>query len=206
MQSIELLEKIYLGKRAELKRVILNQALLCFLEVGIEATTIEMIRDRAETSVGAIYHHFKNKEGIVTALFFAALDDQAQRRQQALSTATSLKQGIMTIVESYIDWIVDYPEFARFLYMTKLNMMQSSLNETLVQKNIQRNRILKQWFQEHASHQELQAIPYEILMSLVIGATENYCRAWLANRVKSSPQQYKEILAQSAWLSIQAFH
>jgi len=49
---------------------ILLDALDCFLEQGIETTSIEMIRAKSESSVGAIYHHFKNKEGIVAALFF----------------------------------------------------------------------------------------------------------------------------------------
>ncbi len=202
MQSIKLLEKAYSGKRAELKRSILNQALSCFLEEGIDTTTIEMICERSEASVGAIYHHFKNKDGIITALFFVALDDQAQRREDALSTATHLKQGIMAIVESYIDWVVDYPDFARFLYMAKLNMVQNSLHEALTQKNIQRNTTLKNWYRQHANPVQLQTIPYELLLSLVIGATENYCRAWLANRVKTSPQQYKQILAESAWMTV----
>lgn len=65
-----LLERLYPGRRAALKRQILLDALGCFLEQGIETTSIEMIRAKSESSVGAIYHHFKNKEGIVAALFF----------------------------------------------------------------------------------------------------------------------------------------
>lgn len=63
MQNMELLEKIFKGRRALLKRQILECALIEFLCTGIAATTIEMIRDQADTSIGAIYHHFKNKEG-----------------------------------------------------------------------------------------------------------------------------------------------
>ena len=70
MNNQSLLERRYSGRRAELKRVILTEALACFLEYGIETTTIEMIRERAQTSVGAIYHHFKNKEGLVAACIF----------------------------------------------------------------------------------------------------------------------------------------
>jgi AcrR family transcriptional regulator len=44
-------------------------------------TSIEMIRDKSESSVGAIYHHFKNKEGI-SCTFFAALDQTRLQRDQ----------------------------------------------------------------------------------------------------------------------------
>ncbi|NUF32195.1 TetR/AcrR family transcriptional regulator, partial [Acinetobacter oleivorans] len=42
-----------------------------------------------------------------------------------------------------------------------------------------------------------------LLLSLVIGSTENYCRAWLSQRVKSDPKVYKDILAKAAWDSLQ---
>lgn len=194
-----LIERIFSGRRAELKRIILLQALSCFLEKGIEATTIEMIRDRAEASVGVIYHHFKNKEGIISALFFAALDDQSQRREEALQQATSLQQGIISIVESYIDWVEQNPDFARFLYAARLNIAENNASEKLQLRNQQRNQALMAWFQQQQDFAILQKIPHELLLSLVIGATESYCRAWLSNKVKTSPQQYKSVLAQSAW-------
>ncbi len=194
-----LIERIFSGRRAELKRIILLQALSCFLEKGIEATTIEMIRDRAEASVGVIYHHFKNKEGIISALFFAALDDQSQRREEALQQATSLQQGIISIVESYIDWVEQNPDFARFLYTARLNITENNASEELQLRNQQRNQALMAWFQQQQDFAILQKVPHELLLSLVIGATESYCRAWLSNKVKTSPQQYKSVLAQSAW-------
>ena len=194
-----LIERIFSGRRAELKRIILLQALSCFLEKGIEATTIEMIRDRAEASVGVIYHHFKNKEGIISALFFVALDDQSQHREEALQQATSLQQGIISIVESYIDWVEQNPDFARFLYAARLNIAENNASEELQLRNQQRNQAIMVWFQQQQDFAILQKIPHELLLSLVIGATESYCRAWLSNKVKTSPQQYKSVLAQSAW-------
>lgn len=199
MSNQILIERIFSGRRAELKRIILLQALSCFLEKGIEATTIEMIRDRAEASVGVIYHHFKNKEGIISALFFVALDDQSQRREEALQQATSLQQGIISIVESYIDWVEQNPDFARFLYAARLNIAENNASEELQLRNQQRNQALMAWFQQQQDFAILQKIPHELLLSLVIGATESYCRAWLSNKVKTSPQQYKSVLAQSAW-------
>jgi len=68
MHSIDLIERTFPGRRSDLKRIILREALACFNEVGIEATSIETIRARCDTSVGAIYHHFGNKEGLVAAI------------------------------------------------------------------------------------------------------------------------------------------
>lgn len=202
MDNLVLLERIYSGRRAELKRIILNEALFCFLNDGIESTTIEMIRDRANTSIGAIYHHFKNKEGIVRALYLAALQDHAQRREHALQSVQSLQQGVETIVASYVDWVVDFPDFARFLYAANFILTKSDDVSELKQKNHQRNQHLLAWMKQQSNSVFLQNIPYELLLSLVIGATESYCRAWLSGKVSTSPMVYKQTLSQAAWHSM----
>ena len=49
----------------------------------------------------------------------------------------------------------------------------------------------------HLSH-----LPSELIPSLIIGAAESYSRAWLSAKVKKSPWEYREQLAEAAWNSI----
>lgn len=204
MQSAqELLERLYPGRRAALKRQILLDALSCFLENGIETTSIEMIRSKSDSSVGAIYHHFKNKEGIVATLFFAALDDQAALRDEYLEGTKSLQEVLYAFIHSYADWVSGQPEFAKFLISARFSVMQGEDQERLVQKNKLRNQKIFSEISNYAEAEFLKSIPHELLLSLVIGSTENYCRAWLSQRVKSDPKVYKDILAKAAWDSLQ---
>ncbi|WP_440206296.1 TetR/AcrR family transcriptional regulator [Acinetobacter oleivorans] len=204
MQSAqELLERLYPGRRAALKRQILLDALSCFLENGIETTSIEMIRSKSDSSVGAIYHHFKNKEGIVATLFFAALDDQAALRDEYLEGTKSLQEVLYAFIHSYVDWVYGQSEFAKFLISARFNMMQGEDQERLIQKNKLRNQKIFSEISNYAEAEFLKSIPHELLLSLVIGSTENYCRAWLSQRVKSDPKIYKDILAKAAWDSLQ---
>lgn len=204
MQSAqELLERLYPGRRAALKRQILLDALSCFLENGIETTSIEMIRSKSDSSVGAIYHHFKNKEGIVATLFFAALDDQAALRDDYLEGTKSLQEVLYAFIHSYVDWVSGQPEFAKFLISARFSVMQGKDQERLIQKNKLRNQKIFSEISNYAEAEFLKSIPHELLLSLVIGSTENYCRAWLSQRVKSDPKVYKDILAKAAWDSLQ---
>lgn len=204
MQSAqELLERLYPGRRAALKRQILLDALYCFLENGIETTSIEMIRSKSDSSVGAIYHHFKNKEGIVATLFFAALDDQAALRDNYLESTKSLKDVLYAFIHSYVDWVSEQPEFAKFLISARFSVMQGEDQARLVQKNKLRNQKIFSEISKYAEAGFLKTIPHELLLSLVIGSTENYCRAWLSQRVTSNPKVYKDILAKAAWDSLQ---
>lgn len=204
MQSAqELLERLYPGRRAVLKRQILLDALSCFLENGIETTSIEMIRSKSDSSVGAIYHHFKNKEGMVATLFFAALDDQAALRDDYLEGTKSLQEVLYAFIHSYVDWVSGQPEFAKFLISARFSVIQGKDQQRLVEKNKLRNQKIFSEISNYAEAEFLKTIPHELLLSLVIGSTENYCRAWLSQRVYSNPKVYKDILAKAAWDSLQ---
>ncbi|SEE71963.1 MULTISPECIES: TetR/AcrR family transcriptional regulator [Pseudomonas] len=202
METSDLLERCYPGRRAELKREIFRKALTLFNEQGIEATTIEMIRAECDTSVGAIYHHFGNKEGLVAALFFTALDDQARLRDSYLSEAKTTQEGVYALVHSYVDWVDSQPEWARFQYHARFAVTKGPFKDELATRNKARNKQLLEWLSATARGDELNGAPTELLLSLIIGQADNYCRAWLSGRVKGSPKVYRDRLAHAAWRSI----
>jgi AcrR family transcriptional regulator len=202
MDTADLLERCYPGRRAELKRDIFRKALTLFNEQGIEATTIEMIRAECDTSVGAIYHHFGNKEGLVAALFFTALDDQARLRDSYLADATTTREGVQALVHSYVDWVDSQPEWARFQYHARFAVTKGPLKDELVTRNKTRNKALLEWLFNPGRQDELAGGPAELMLSLIIGQADSYCRAWLSGRVKGSPKAYRELLADAAWRSV----
>ncbi|MDX9688308.1 TetR/AcrR family transcriptional regulator [Halopseudomonas formosensis] len=199
---MDILERSYPGRRAELKRAILRAGLECFNAQGIEATTIEMIRSGSDTSVGAIYHHFGNKEGLVAALLFAAMEDQASLRQQYLATAQTPRDGVSALVLSYVDWVADQPEWARYQFNARFVVANGPHKEELVARNRARNQQLQEWFARAGAGDKLTSLPYELVPSLIIGPAESYCRAWLSGRVASSPRVYRETLAEAAWRAL----
>ena len=203
MNKYNILESRFPGRRAALKREILEQSLLCFNQFGVEATTIDTIRARCETSVGAIYHHFGNKEGILSTLFFAAVDDQGQHLKQELAETNTMQEAVYAIVASYLDWVVDHPEWARYLFQARSAVAKGPYHQQLKDRNVEHYRELKQKLLSFENMDVKISLPFEILAPLVIGPSENYCRAWLAGRVKTSPRDYCGVLAESAWRSLQ---
>lgn len=202
MQATDLIERTFPGRRSELKRSILRHALACFNEAGIEATNIETIRARCDTSVGAIYHHFGNKEGIVAALFFAALEDQATLRDRFLEQAQTAREGVLALVHSYVDWVDEQPDWARFVFQSRFAVASGPFKEELLARNKQRNRQLMEWISVEDRRGHFSHLPAELVPSLIIGAAESYSRAWLSGRVKKSPAEYRDCLADAAWRSI----
>lgn len=198
------LERAYPGARAQLKRRILKGALACFNETGIEATTIEMILARCEASVGNLYHHFGSKEGLVAALFFCALEDQAALVDAELARARTTREGVAALVYSYVDWVTAQPELARFLFQARSSVSKGPHAAELQQRNRERGKRIVGWFAAEGRLQAMKELPKELVLSLIVGAPENYSRAWLAGRVKATPSQYRELLAEAVWASVAA--
>ena len=202
MVQSSVLERCFPGRRAGLKRDILEQALFCFNEQGVEATTIDAIKTRCQTSVGAIYHHFGNKEGVLSALFFVAQDDQQAFLKPYLEQAESVQDVIRALVTSYVDWVVANPDWARFLYQARSAVAKGPHREELERRNAGNRKYLKSWLEGRVTEQNRLSVPLELLPSLVIGAAENYCRSWLAGRVETSPAAYRQQLADAAWRAV----
>src|SRR6478609_8574110 len=118
--SIALIAAAFAGPRGAAKREVLTQALLSFNELGLETCTIDELRRRSGQSVGAIYHHFKNKEGVVAALFFVGLDDQSRAIAEAVAQAEdSTPRMVAALIKAYLHWAQGVPEMARFVLLAR---------------------------------------------------------------------------------------
>lgn len=201
--SPTLFDRVEPGARKAHKRSILSSALACFDECGLEATTIEMIRERAGSSVGSIYHHFTSKDGLVAALCFAALDDQLALAQPRIQAVASARDAVAVMVQTYLEWVTLQPQMARFLFQAHSLVAAGPFKQELVERNRQRYSKLYDWLAQGVKDDEILALPKEIYASLLIGQSENYCRLWLEGRAKGKPIGHVDIFIEAAWRSIQ---
>lgn len=198
----DVFERVEPGERKAIKRKIMAIALACFDEFGIEAATVEQIRDLAGSSTGSVYHHFKNKEGLIAALYFAALDDQLALTQPRVEAAFTAKDAIHALVQSYLEWVTDQPRLARFLFRARPSISESAYRDALLRRNEIRYGLLLNWLAEGGEAGTIRKLPREMYASLLIGQSDNYCRAWVFGRAKAKPLDYVEIFAEAAWRSV----
>lgn len=195
-------ESVEPGPRKEHKRQILSSALACFDEFGIEATTVEAIRTTANSSVGSIYHHFGNKEGLIAALFFAALDDRENLIRPRIRSAETSHAAIGHLIHSYLEWVTNKPELARFLSNARHSVANGPHSKDLTARNKQRFGDLQKWLALGVENGSILPLPKETYASLLIGPSENFCRAWLTGRVKGKPTDYADVFADAAWRAL----
>src|SRR3954466_11418550 len=98
------------NRRAE----ILDAALDAFEAKGVLAATLDDIRERSGASIGSIYHHFGDKEGIAAALYARLLGEWQHGFVAALRGRTA-EGGVGAAVDHHLRWAARHPAGMRFL-------------------------------------------------------------------------------------------
>lgn len=75
---------------AEKRRQILDAASICFAEKGFEATRTADICQKAGISSGKLFHYFKNKRDVFTAIFAQGKSEDTARLDEASRAPTTV--------------------------------------------------------------------------------------------------------------------
>jgi AcrR family transcriptional regulator len=184
------------------KQDILDAALHCFTENGIEATTIEMIRERSQASVGSMYHHFGNKESIAGALYVEALTEHHEYQQALLAEARSAEEGVKAITHAYVDWVSANPDKARFVLYSRGVLAKSEMAGEMQERTRKHVTDVLAWFEPYIDNGQLKKLPRECYGSLITGPAHDYARLWMSGRAKTDIKAYREIFAEAAWNAV----
>lgn len=185
----------------ETARVVMHHARAVFLRLGLEGARIEDICAASGVSVGSIYHHFGNKQGIAEAILVAALGDHKTLVRQRLADATSCEQSVREIVQATALWISQNADSARFVLRFR-NAIHAAGSEKLKEHN--RNELLpllkrmSTWRAEGA----LRELPKEIIAPLLLGPLYDYAKLWLSGKASASPEEFGNYFAEAAWQSL----
>jgi AcrR family transcriptional regulator len=187
--------------QADRKSAILSAALEVFSEQGIEATSIDDIRQRSQASVGSIYHHFGNKEGIAAALFAQGLDDYWAQIKASLGDAGNAEFAIHAIVSTHLHWIVEHPDMARFLFARR-QAVGAQHEDTIRQRTAGHFKEvfekLKPWFRQGI----LRRLPVELYGPILLGPAQELARNWLGGRIEFDLLGAVDELSSAAWRSL----
>jgi len=100
----------------ETRLKILQAALSLFNVQGMHGTTIRDIRDQSGISVGSIYHHYDDKEGVAFALYRLGIEDMHQRLLECLNSDDTLEGMISACISDYLQWYQQHPKLGLHLF------------------------------------------------------------------------------------------
>lgn len=181
------------------RRQILDGALRCFMKHGVDATTMEQIRDVSGASHGSIYHHFGSKEAIALALYAEGMHEYQQRIVKELQRQKSAEAGICAIIGCHMKWIAEDRD--RALYLTRVGTAEASGATAARIAEINRAffHALHDWLRPFIERGEIVAVPEDLYVSLILGPTTHFSRHWLAGRETIDPRKAADVFAAAAW-------
>jgi AcrR family transcriptional regulator len=171
---------------------ILDAARRRFAADGVYSATLEEVRRDAGVSVGAIYHHFPDKERLAEAVWLDALGRYQKGFLAALRAHPGASEGVVAAVEYHLAWVAAHREDAALLF--------SARPAAARERNRPFFRAVRAWWREHAG--ELRDLDLDVAHALWLGPAQEYCRHWLAGRARRVPADVARELADSAWLTL----
>jgi len=102
-----------------LRNKVLQCALKLFSEKGFFNTSVHDIQREANVSIGAIYHHFDNKEALAKALYEA----QLQLMDEAIAEVSADQQGCLkksrAIIQKMFELTMKQPKSMQFVLLAQ---------------------------------------------------------------------------------------
>ena len=89
---------------------LLDAALATFASVGTDATTIDMITERADLGKGTFYRHFADKSEILGVLIERCTADLLDAIAQASGRPTSLRGALDGLVNGHMEFFLSRPD------------------------------------------------------------------------------------------------
>ena len=183
------------------KQQVVAAALACFTDKGVEKTTVKDICRRSGCSVGSLYHHFGNKEGVAGELFIHAIELLNRDLLDRLLRCRSVASGVRMVVTQYSDWVTAHPDYARYLHSGDVEFTPAARTRL---REIYHAHIAAgfDWFHPFVDNGEMRALPPETYVPLISGPIRDYTRQWLSGRVKKEPAAVKTVFAEAAWNAV----
>ncbi len=180
------------------RQAIIHAALDCFAQHGVEATTIDMIRTASGASTGSLYHHFGSKERIAAEVYLDGLRQFRLQQGEYLAQAQTLEEGIRAIVHAHVDWIVENPAWADFIFHRRMVLAEVAA-EPVLQGELQSSFAeIAEWMKARTQSGVRLRWPLDAYAALVTGPVHEYARHWLAGRRKTPLADLREFFAEAA--------
>lgn len=179
------------------RRETILEAALESLGAGGEAA-IEDVRRRSGASVGSIYHHFGDKDGILAALYAQVLGEYQAGALRALRAAPDAETGIKALVGHHLRWVERNPERARFLLGGGVARERAKAEVEVLNKVM--FAAIGDWLGGQAA---LRPVPGEVFYAVVFGPAQELSRSWLSGRTGSLRGMDGD-LAEAAWRALRS--
>ncbi len=201
-------DKNTLSKQADLasfspRERILAAALKLFVEQGYFNTNVPDLSRESKCSVGSIYHNFKNKEEVATALYAEGIRAFRKALEQSLKPNLPVEQVIKTVVRSFMQFSEVNHQLSRYIWLCRHNEFMTGIIKHPTMVGFDRlGRLLTRSIKEGIRQGKLRKLHANIFWSILFGIPLAYVRDWLDGYNDTPPSRACEDVADACWRAL----
>lgn len=184
------------------RRQVLDAALACFVEKGVQGTAIEDICTASGASVGSLYHLFDGKNSVAAAVYLDALEDFQAAVAGSVAADMGAREGVLAIVAAHIRWVEENAARARFLQQARHGEVIAARAADIAEANRRFGRVLAAWMAPQVAAGRLRALPLDLFIALLLGPAQEYVRGRMSGRDSTASDDAIHELGAAAWRSV----
>jgi AcrR family transcriptional regulator len=182
---------------------VLDAALDCFARTGVYATRIEDLAEKAQVSVGSLYHHFGGRERVAFLLYRRCMESLMGAISAAVLRKRTARDGVRALVRSYLEWVADNREAARYIYAaaSQAELLDSWKADMVEWKGDLVSPFVR-WFQAHIDAGSIVDLPPALMEVVVVGPAAEFARRWLSGVPGLEMDAAVKALPDAVWRSV----
>jgi len=182
---------------------ILAAALKLFVEQGYFNTNVPDLSRESKCSVGSIYHNFKNKEEVASALYQEGMGAFRRALQSSIGTATDSEKVIKTAVKSFLQFSEVNQQLSKYIWLCRHNeFMTGVIKHPTTVGFDPLGRVLTRAIKTGIREGKIRKLTANLIWSLLFGIPLGYVRDWLEGFNEQPPSKVADELADACWRAL----
>lgn len=182
---------------------ILAAALKLFVEQGYFNTNVPDLSRESQCSVGSIYHTFKNKEEVATALYEEGISAFRNALDYSIDEITDPRAIVQTVVHSFLTFSEVNHQLSRYLWLCRHNEFMTGLVKHPTSVGFDRlGRKLTKAIKVGIRTGAMRPLSAQLIWSILFGIPVGYVRDWLDGYNPVPPSQVADELAEACWRAL----
>lgn len=183
---------------------ILAAALKLFVEQGYFNTNVPDLSRESKCSVGSIYHNFKNKEEVATALYDECISAFRRALDDSIKSKTDVKEIVTTLVAAFLQFSEVNYQLSKYIWLCRHNEFMTGIIKHPTMVGFDKlGRTLTRALKAGVRDKKIRPLKANIMWSVLFGIPVGYVRDWFDGYNQVPPSQVAKELADACWRALQ---
>ena len=182
---------------------ILAAALKLFVDQGYFNTNVPDLSRESKCSVGSIYHNFKNKEEVASALYEEGINAFRRTLEASLEGVEDTETIVKTLIQSFLMFSEVNQQLSRYLWLSRhAEFMTGDIKPPTMIGFDHLGRKLTRTLKSAIRDGHIRPMRAHVIWSIIFGIPLSYVRDWFDGYNPLPPTEVAEPISEACWRAL----